>query len=49
MKLHQRGWMLVLFFLSLTSVVNGKLPEPDEPEDLTALSLEDLMQKKSRR
>jgi len=45
--LHQWGWVLGLFFLSLTSVVNGKrLLEPDEPEDLMTLSLEDLMQQK---
>lgn len=44
--LHQWGWVLGLFFLSLTSVVNGELLEPDEPEDLMTLSLEDLMQQK---
>ena len=44
--LHQWGWVLGLFFLSLTSVVNGELLEPDEPEDLMTLSLEELMQQK---
>lgn len=44
--LHQRGWALGLFFLSLTSAVNSELLGPDEPEDLMVLSLEELMQQR---